>query len=269
MKVLKGIGFVAAAFVLTLVAQGIWSGLLALNLKTGLALPWAAPVALGLLWLGWRFAGGERPGPVSETAQRRRRAGPVAPRTMAWALVANALSLVALGGLWVVLRHLVKTPGNPAPDFSAYPPAAAFVVLATAAIVGAVSEEVGLRGYIQGGLEAVAPWPVAVLTTALIAAPAHASTQGFVWPTMLFYLLSDAVFGVTARLAGSIRPTIVAHAAGLFLFFLVIWPHDATRTLVTPEHPDPGVWRLAAVSAVFALLTVAALVRLGAVRRSA
>lgn len=267
-KVLGFVGFVAAAFVLTLLPQGIWTGLLIANLKTGIAIPWAAPVALCLLWLGWRAAGGEKPGRVSQAARAYRRAHPVSPRTLGWALLANAFSIVALVSLWIVLRHLVRTPGNPLPDFSHYSPLLLGAILACAGVVGAVAEEVGLRGYIQGRLERVAPWPVAVALMALIAAPGHAATQGFVWPTMLFYLLSDVTFGVTAYLARSILPGIVAHAAGLFIFFSFVWPHDQARELMSLGSASPGLWGLAATSAGFAALTVWTFVRLAGVQAS-
>jgi membrane protease YdiL (CAAX protease family) len=261
-KVLGFIGFVAAAFILTLAPQGVWSALLMANLKTGIALPWVAPVALGLLYGGWRLAGGLGSGPKAQAARVYRRANPVSGRTMGWALLANAFSIVALVSLWIVLRHLVRTPGNHMPDFSHYSPLLLAGLLACAGVVGAVSEEIGLRGYIQGRMERVAPWPVAVALMALVAAPGHALTQGFVWPTMLFYLLSDVTFGVTAYLARSILPGIVAHAAGLFVFFSFVWPHDQARELMTLGSASLGLWGLAASSAGFAALTVWAFVRL-------
>ena len=266
-KVLGFIGFVAAAFVLTLLPQGVWSGLLMTNLKMGVAVPWAIPVALSLLWGGWRLAGGVGSGPASQAARAYRRANPVSPRVMGWALVANAFSIVALVSLWIVLRHLVRTPGNHLPDFSHYSPLLLGALLACAGVVGAVSEEIGLRGYIQGRIERVAPWPVAVALMALVAAPGHAATQGFVWPTMLFYLLSDVTFGVTAYLAKSILPGIVAHAVGLFVFFSFVWPHDQARELMTLGSATPGLWALAAASAGFAALTAWAFVRLAGVRQ--
>jgi membrane protease YdiL (CAAX protease family) len=219
-------------------------------------------VALGLLWLGWRFAG------RSEAARVYRRGNLVSPRVLGWALLANAFPIVALAGLWIVLRHLVRTPGNPLPDFSHYPALLLGAILACAGVVGAVSEEVGLRGYIQGRLERVAPWPLAVALMALVAAPGHAATQGFVWPTMLFYLLSDVTFGVTAYLARSILPGIIAHAAGLFVFFSFVWPHDQARELMSLGSASSGLWGLAAASAAFAALTVWAFVRLAAAQGS-
>ncbi len=262
MRVLKDVGFILAALILTLLPQGVWSALLGANLRTGIAIPWAAPTALVLLWLGWRFAGGQPPFPRSETRQAYRRAHPVGAPTMVWALLANGFSIVALAALWILLRHLVKTPGNPSPDLSSYPVLPLTITLGAAGIIGAVSEEVGLRGYILGRLEQRMAWPWAVVVMALVVSPGHALTQGFVWPTMLFYLLSDVTYGVTARLAGSIVPGIIAHAVGLFVFFDLIWPHDHERVVVPLAQADQGIWALAATVVAGAALTVWAFTRL-------
>jgi membrane protease YdiL (CAAX protease family) len=250
------IGFTAAAFVLTLVPGGVWAFLLTLNLKTGIAAPWAVPVALGLLWLAWRFAGGQTPWPRSPARQAQRRANPLPAKTFAWALAANGFALTALAGVWIILKELVRMPGNRLPDFSAYPLPVIALVLACAAIVGAVSEEVGLRGYLQSRLEKLAPWPVAVVVMALTAAPGHALTQGFGWPTLLFYLLADVTYGVTARLTNSILPGVVAHAVGLFVFFAFIWPHDAGRPQVTLATGGLALWIMMAQVVVFGGLAV-------------
>jgi membrane protease YdiL (CAAX protease family) len=259
--ILGFVGFVAAAFVLTLVPGGVWAALLSVNLKTGAMVPWAVPVALGLLWLAWRFAGGERPGPRSEARRALRRANAMAPKAFLWALLANGFSLTALSAVWILLHEVVKTHGNPLPDFSIYPLPLVVLVLGCAAIVGAVSEEVGLRGYLQTRLEGLAPWPVAVALMALVASSGHALTQGFVWPTLLFYFLADVTYGVTAYLTNSILPGVVAHAAGLFVFFAVIWPHDAARAEAFAGF-DAAFWGLVAQAAVFGGLTVWAFLQL-------
>jgi membrane protease YdiL (CAAX protease family) len=222
--------------------------------------PWAVPASLALLWLGWRFAGGQPPWRRSPERQLQRRANAVSAATFAWALAANAFSLIALAGLWILLKQLVRLPGNRLPDFSVYPLPIIVLVLGCAAIVGAVSEEVGLRGYLQSRFERFAPWPVAVGLMALIAAPGHALTQGFVWPTLLFYFLADTSYGVTAYLTNSILPGILAHAVGLFVFFLFIWPHDAARPHMS--NPDPAFWTLVAQVMAFGALTIWAFLRL-------
>jgi membrane protease YdiL (CAAX protease family) len=148
---------------------------------------------------------------------------------LAWALTAGALSIVALTGLWIVLFQLVKSPGNALPDYAKYPPLTVALVLVMASAVGAVTEEAGFRGYLQGFLEQEFGAPVAIAGASLVMAPAHALSQGFVWSTLLFYLCVDVMFGVTAYLTGSIVPGILTHAAGLLTFFTLIWPGDASR----------------------------------------
>ncbi len=240
---IKLIWFALVSLFLTLVPQGLWTGLLAANLKTGIGVPWAVPVMGGVLWLGWRYAGGH--GPPAATSQARRvyrRANALSAPAWGWALLANGLALLAFSGLWIVLFQLVKAPGNSATDFSKYSTLTVAVILLTGAVVGAVVEEVGIRGYLQGALERVVPIPVAIVLAALILTPGHALTQGFVWSTLLFYVLVDVAYGVTAYLTNSIYPGIVAHTAGLLVFFFLIWPHDAGRQLVTSGGADAWFW---------------------------
>jgi membrane protease YdiL (CAAX protease family) len=231
------------ALVLTMLAGGIWSALLVANLTTSPAIPWSV-VAMGLLlWIVWRYLGG-RWGPASTSEWRRRslRANPVTGRVFAAALLAGGLSIAALAGFWIVLFQLVEMPGNFLPDFSIYPRPTVVLALGMAALVGAVVEEAGFRGYLQGALEKEVGGPAAIVIAALVIAPGHASTQGFVWPTLLFYLCVDVMFGVTARLTDSTLPGIAIHFIGLLVFFNLVWPNDATRRLSGAGGADHWFW---------------------------
>ena len=256
------IGFVIVAFVCSLLPGGVWAALLTLNLRSGIGIPWAVPAMLALLAVGWLFAGGRWPWHSSKRAAYRR-ANPLSPRSWGWALLANTFSLAALATLWIVLHRLVKTSGNPVPDFSSYPLPVVAAVLGCAAIVGAVGEEVALRGYLLGRLERVAYWPIAVVLTALIAAPGHALSQGFVWTTVVFYLLADVVYGVTAVLTDSILPGIVSHAVGLFVFFAFIWPYDKSRGSTSLSDADPTLWTSVGIVVACGVIAAWAFVKLG------
>ena len=262
-KAIKLIGFALACLALTLLPGGLWSALLAVNLRTGIALPWAVPAASVLLWLGWRYAGGH--GPPARTADARRiyrRANPVAGTVWSAALIANGFALLAFCGLWIVLFQLAKAPGNPAIDFSHYSIVAVLLIVTTGALIGAVSEEVGMRGYLQLALERRFAAPVAIFLAALALVPGHALTQGFVWSTLLFYILVDVTYGVTAFLTRSIYPGIVAHWTGLLVFFLVIWPHDASRRLVNSGGADSWFWIHLLQAAIFGALAIWSFTRL-------
>lgn len=218
------------AFTLTMLTGGVWTALLAVNLSSTPALPWCVPAMALLLWGLWQYLRG-RGWPARTSAARRHylRANSVSATVWTWSLLAGALSIVALTGLWIVLFQLLPMRGNRLPDFSQFPLLTVGLVLVMGSLVNAVAEEAGLRGYLQGLLETDFGGPLAILITALVIAPGHGLTQGFAWPTFLFYLIVDVMFGALAYFTRSILPGIVVHAVGIFAFFAVVWPDDAAR----------------------------------------
>jgi membrane protease YdiL (CAAX protease family) len=256
------------AVVMTAVVSGVWAALLIANLRVSPAIPWSA-AAMGLiLWALWSFLGGGW-GPSRSREARRGllRAGPLPPRLMAWAVVAGLLWIAFLAGFWIVLHQVVATPGRALPDLSKTPAIMLVATLAAGAISGAVSEEAGFRGYFQGTLERRGLGLASILVSALVMAPEHALTQGFIWPTMLFYLLVDLMLGALAYLTKSIRPGVVVHAIGLFVFFALVWPHDGARRLVWRDGADLWFWIHLGQVVVFAVLGAAALARVARLAR--
>jgi len=259
------------AVVFTAIISGVWSGLLIANLKTTPAVPWAiVPMAL-VLWAALSFLGGQWGFARSKAARAAYlRAGPVPGVAMAWALAAGLLWIVALSGFWIVLHALVRTPSNPLANVSQYPPLTVFIALAMASISGGASEEAGFRGYFQGTLEKHGLGWGAIVVAALVMAPEHALTQGFVWPNVVFYLLVDFMLGALAYMTRSIRPGVVVHAVGLFIFFMLIWPHDAARPMFSAGGDHTWFWIHVGQTIVFAALSLAAFARLAPlVRRPA
>jgi len=253
----------AFAIVLTAVVSGIWTGLLGANLATSPAIPWAAGVMGLIVWALWSWLGGRfAPRRTQPARCELLRGGPLPASVTAWAIAAGVLWVVALAGFWIVLHRLTSAHGNPVADVSKLPPATVAVSLAMAAISGAVSEEAGFRGYFQGALERRGLGAAAVLVAALVMAPVHALTQGFVWQTLVFYLLVDAMLGALAYVTGSIRPGVVVHAIGLFVFFALVWPHDAGRQLVWAHGADAAFWISVAQAVGFGALAIAAFARL-------
>jgi len=254
-------GRLLAAAALTLISsalvQGAWAALLTENLRTTPALPWSCLAMAGVLWLAWEYAGG-RGLPERTSAARRAllRARRVDRATLGLALAAGGLSLGALAGLWIAAFQTGWMKGNSLPDFSLYPWQTVAAVIATAAVVGAVSEEAAFRGYFQSVLERRFSPRTSVLGAALLMAPGHASTQGFALPTFGFYLLVDLMLGTTTYLCDSILPGIAVHAAGLALFFALIWPFDAGRAVGAAALRDPWLWIHAAQALGFAALAL-------------
>jgi membrane protease YdiL (CAAX protease family) len=258
------VGFFALAFVLTAAVGAIWNALLTINLATSPAIPWAVVLMALLLWLLWRYLGGA--GWPRGTAQARRqylRARRVPSRVFTWAGVAGLLAIVALAGLWFVLFQLAHLPATRAlPDYSKYPLVTVALALVMGSLVGAVGEEAAYRGYFQGILEVNVGGVAAILITALVMAPEHAQTQGFVWPTLVFYLVVDVMLGATAFLTQSILPGIVTHGIGLLVFFTLVWPGDMIRQVIGRGDANVWFWIHSAQTLGFAMLAIFAFIRL-------
>jgi membrane protease YdiL (CAAX protease family) len=258
----------ALAFVLTVVAGGVWTVLLISNVATSPAIPWAVVVMALLLWLMWQYLGGKwGPGSTSQARHRYLRARPVSGQVFAWALVAGLLSIVALVGYWIVLFQLVKIPARVLQNFSGYPLLTVALVLVMAALVSSLAEEVGFRGYFQGMLEQQASGPVAIVIAALLIAPAHGLTQGFVWPILLWYFFVDVMFGAMAYFTRSILPGIVVHSVGLLIFFTLVWPYDAQRRLIWETGGNTGFWLTVVQAIVFSILAILAFSQLARVTK--
>src|SRR5580765_7662218 len=102
----------AIALFIALAPQGVWSALILINLRVSPTVPWAIALMAALLWATWRYLGGAFP-PLRTSASRRLhlRAIRLPRHALAWALIAGALSLVALTGYWIVFAQVVRMPG--------------------------------------------------------------------------------------------------------------------------------------------------------------
>ncbi len=210
-RTLKVVGFGLLAFAITILAGGIWSGLVVANLQSTPAVPWSVPLMALLLWLAWSYLGGKGwPRSTSEARRRDLRAKRKSGPTYLWAWVAGVLSVVALAGYWIVLFQLVKMPPNALSDVSRYPRMTVALMIMMGSFVSPLMEEAGFRGYFQVALEREFRGPVAVVIASVLFALAHGPTQGFLWPKLLFYFLVSVAFGATAHLTNSILPAIPA-----------------------------------------------------------
>lgn len=251
------------AFLLTVLTGGIWTALLVANLGTTPAIPWAAAAMAAVLWSMWSYLGGEWwPASTREARRRYLRASRVSARSFTWAILAGTLSIASLAGLWIVLFRTVRIPGNAVPEFSKYPVITVVSIVAMASLVSSVAEEAGFRGYFQVALESRFRAPVAIIIQALLIAPAHSLTQGFVWPIVLFYFLVDTMLGTSANLTRSIVPGLIVHTLGLLTFFGFIWPEDRQRISVWDSGADQWFWIHVVQAIVFGGLAVNAYMRL-------
>ena len=250
-------------FLIIVFGAGVWAALVASNLKTSPAVPWAVPVMALVLWLMWLYLGGKYwPRSTSQARRRLLRANPVSAQAFGWALLAGVMSIAAFAGYWIVMFQLVKMPGNALPDFSRYPLLTVALMILMGSLAAPLTEEPAFRGYCQVILEREFRGPIAVVISSVLFALAHGPTQGFLWPKLLFYFLVGVAFGATAYLTNSTLPAIPVHVVGLLIFFTLVWPHDAARRLVWDSGTDNWFWMHVAQAILFTVLAVWAFQRL-------
>jgi membrane protease YdiL (CAAX protease family) len=265
----KQVGLAAlAGFGVAAAGSITWSALLVTNLRTTPAVPWSGPAMVVVLVLLWQYLGGRwRPSRTSAARRSLLRGRLVPAPVLAWSFLAGLLALAGLAGLWIVLVRLTGAGGNPTLPAGAPVPAFAVAVgIVVGSLVSPVTEEAAFRGYSQVLLERRFSPVVAVAISSAFFAVWHGPTQGFAWSKLLFYFLVGVVFGTIAYLTNSVLPALPVHVAGDLLFFTLVWPNDATRTLVRTHGADAWFWLSVAQVAVFAALALVAFRRLARLR---
>src|SRR6266516_7925476 len=101
------------AFAMTVMAGGLWTALLVINLATSQNVPWAI-LAMGvLLWMIWQYLGGHwGPRSTSQARCARRRPRSISPAVFTAALLAGGLAIVALAEFWMVAFQLAQWRGT-------------------------------------------------------------------------------------------------------------------------------------------------------------
>lgn len=232
------------AYAISLLLQGVWTALLVQNLRFHPAVPWSVVPMLIVLWLAWLWLSGR--GWPRTTAQSRRdllRARQVKGMKFLLAFIAGGLGIIALCGLWIVLAETIEVPTSALPDMSKYPAAVVYPLIGMGALVGAVLEEAGFRGYAQMMLQKQFSGTTAILLcSALFAVGPHPPPYGFLLPKIVFYFLVAALLAVTAQVTESILPAIAVHIFGLAVFFTLVWPHDQGRSLIWRSGASFWFW---------------------------
>lgn len=250
------------AFVILNLGQGAWSALLVLNFRKAQSVPWAVPVMALVLFLMWKYLGGS--GWPRSTSARRRillRANAVSGRCMVWAFLAGSFAMVALAGYWIVFCQLVRTPPNLLPNPSGYPLITVVLVLGMSTLVSPIVEEMGFRGYCQQILEARFRPSTAIVISSGLFMLAHVN-HGWLWSKLVPYFVAGLVFGSLAYLTNSILATIPVHIFGDAIFFIFVWPHDASRRLVSEGGATGWFWVHLVQAAAFTTLSLLAFKRL-------
>ena len=132
-----------------------WVFLSLVNVRTSPHVPWAGPLTAVWLWLYWRYLLGHGP-PRATAALRRERLQirPLAARTWGWALLATTSGFAALIAFSLAASRVAPILRRAdVSELDRYPFALVITGLVMTAVVAAVSEEAGFRGYMQSALD--------------------------------------------------------------------------------------------------------------------
>lgn len=206
---------IALGLLVSLVGLAPWVVMARLNAHIHPELPWAAlATAIWLvLFLAWLNGAGP---PGRWKAARRYRLRLWRPGPNAWSKegIGVTLSLMGLILLLTLIWILVGSPERP-PDVSRYPSTAYVVsIVVMGALVSGVVEEAAYRGYMQIGLDRFGP-EKAIMISALVFALVHA-VHG--WQQLVFLgpgiFIAGILYGLLARHSGSILPGMAVHFLG-------------------------------------------------------
>jgi membrane protease YdiL (CAAX protease family) len=209
-------GVLAAAVILALgqVPLGLF---LTLNLKYSPSIPWLLPATLGILWLYFRYLGGQG-WPASTSEQRRRllRGQALPAGIWLWSLIAGGngmTSAMCLAFITVRVTHVSQQSLNSPLDFANLPVLTVCSVLLAIAATAGVVEEAAFRGYLISLIEERYGWLIAFLLSALLFFATHLSHAYASLNFLPFFLSHCAVLTLLVYFTRSIRPSIVIHAA--------------------------------------------------------
>jgi membrane protease YdiL (CAAX protease family) len=245
---------------IALSGQGVWSALIAANLATTPTIPWAVAVMAVVLWLIWQYLGGRwSPQRTSDARRLRLRAKALPGNVFGWAILAGALSIVALSGWWLLISQVDGISGSVLPDMSKFPWITTVLAVAMGTLVSPVLEQAGFWGYCQSMLEREFSGPTAIVVTAILfALLPHPPMHVVLWPKLILFFFTGLTFGVMAYLTKSILPGLLVHIFGLLAFFTIVF-----RPTTAPTTPGEGwLWIHAAQLIALGALSIATFARL-------
>lgn len=203
------------------------------------------------MWFFWKYVRGAGfPQSTADARRRDCRAFSLPEDVWAPAIGAGILGLWALLLFQGVYGRLVHLPTQSTEDLSGVPMFTVFALLTMSAVVAGITEESGLRGYMQRPLEEHYGPVVAILVTGMMFGFLHFTHKEMTIALMPWYMGVALVYGALAYLTGSILPCVVLHAGGNILgAFLLLatgraeWETTSvSKTLIWESGADAAFW---------------------------
>lgn len=216
------------------IGQYLTSPLILANLQWLPTVPWALPATALILWPYWLYVSGR--GWPRSTAEARRiglRGGNLPSGLWGPSLLAGGCALFTLIGFRLLLPRLfAMAEPRLMIDASELPTWTVLGIAFAVSLTAGVTEEAGLRGYLQGPLERRYGLWFAVLVTGVVFWAIHLNHDWVGLPHLFFHVGVSVALGVLTSFVGSIRPAVVIHTA----FDMIALPLYTFR--------PPRVWEL-------------------------
>jgi membrane protease YdiL (CAAX protease family) len=233
---------VLTGFVVTVAGTVPWALLVSLNLKHWPQLPWAALLTAIYIWFYWKYVRGAGwPRATSEARCKNCRAHDLSSEEWTGAIGAGIVGLVALLLFQNVYGRIVALPTGSSEDLTGVPAFTLFLSLFMSAIVAGISEESGLRGYMQRPLEQRYGPITAILVTGTVFGFLHFTHREVTIALMPWYMGVALVYGALAYITNSILPSVVLHAGGNMLGAVQLLAGGRTEWQ-TSTVPKPLIW---------------------------
>ena len=190
--------------------------------------PWSGVAIAIVLWVYLRyFSGRWWPKATSESRRVRFRATKLPIRVWKWSLIAALLAVVVLQSSFVVLFRIIEFPaeawtsGIDLPDLPIWQ---IWLFILMAAAVAGITEEVGFRGYMQVPLEGRYGPAVGLTITSIVFVVFHLNQAWAAGAGILIILFAaGAMWGVLARVSGSLIPGMISHIVADIFYFSYWW----------------------------------------------
>lgn len=193
----------------------LWGGLVTTNLSLSPRIPWSVPVMALILALGWRLIA-RKQWSISGNSDLSL-AIPHGNATPAAFLTGMVFGLAGFLLLTLAVRWLAL-PVSALPEGTSQAPIQALAYFAMASCVAALSEEGGLRGWMQSGLSKALGAPGAFAVVAVCFTALHAASPAFL-QLLPIYVAMSLTFSWLVRWSGSIWPAVAGHALADFLSY--------------------------------------------------
>ena len=190
--------------------------------------PWSIGAMAIVLWVYLRYVSGSWwPKATTESRRARFRATKLPMRVWKWSLIAALLAAVLLESSLVVAFRIIEFPAEAwalAYDFADAPIWQVWLFILMAALVAGITEEVGFRGYMQVPLEGRYGPAIGITIVSIVFVVAHLNQAWAGGGGILIMLFGiSAVWGVLARVSGSLIPGIISHTVADIANFSYWW----------------------------------------------